>query len=55
MRTAAFADSHGESAGEQANGATEDVQNQERESHPSISFAHLRLRSRPERDHWSAF
>ena len=35
MQTAAFADGHGDGAGEQADGATEDVQNQERESHAS--------------------
>ena len=48
MQTAAFADGHGERAGEQANRTTEDVQNQERETHASTSFEHLRLLPRPE-------
>jgi hypothetical protein len=38
MQTAAFADGDREGASEQANGATEDVQNQERETHSSTSF-----------------
>ena len=39
MQTAAFANGHCERAGEQANGATEDVQNQERESHAPHPFS----------------
>ena len=46
MQAAAFANSNGEGTGQQANGATEDVQNQERESHTSTAFQHLRLRNR---------
>lgn len=39
MKMAAFADDDGEGAEKQADGATEDVENQERESHarPSLS------------------
>lgn len=44
MQTAALTDGDGEGAGQQADGATEDVENQERESHPSTSFQHSRLR-----------
>lgn len=46
MEAAAFADGNSEGAGQQANCATEDVQNQERESHTSTAFQHLRLPNR---------
>jgi hypothetical protein len=46
MQTVAFADGHSDGAGEQANRATEDVQNQEGESQASTSFQHLPLRIR---------
>jgi hypothetical protein len=41
MQTATLADGHRKGAGKQANGATEDVQNQQRESHASPSFERL--------------
>jgi hypothetical protein len=40
VQTTAFADAHGEGAGEQGDGASDDVQNQEWEPHASTSFEH---------------
>jgi hypothetical protein len=40
MQTATFTDGYGEGASEQANGAAEYVQNQEREPHASTHFLH---------------
>jgi len=48
VKLAAFAHCHRESAGEQADASSEDVQNQERESHATTSFEPRRLLPRPE-------
>jgi len=40
VKVAAFAHSHGDRAGEQADASGQNVQNQERESHASTSFEH---------------
>jgi hypothetical protein len=46
MKAVAFADDHGEGAGEQAKGGAEDAQNEEWESHASTSSGHLPSRIR---------
>ena len=46
MQAAALAHGNSEAAGQQADRATEDMQNQERKSHASTSLPHLRLRNR---------
>jgi hypothetical protein len=40
MQAAAFADGNSECAGQQADGSSENVENQEREPHASTSFRH---------------